>query len=395
MNKIEPTRDVFESGRKGLSHHDVRRVNERTVLRVVGFNAGASNAEISRLSGLAPQTVSAILTNLESDGLIKRGEVLRGRRGQPATPILLNENGGFAVGVEIGWRHLDVVLLDMHATVLRHHHAEYAYPDAETVVDRVAGLVAEMTEALAPKQRRRLLDLGIAMPGRVSSSLDVIGAPASQKDLWDSIDLTGSLEQRTGLAVTVLNDGNAGCWAELIALKPPRPADIIYLQVSHFIAAGIVGDGSLWEGPTGNAAELGSILVSPDGRPPEVAHRCASVHALRKRLEEAGHAYSKHLCPLELARPEFEEPIAGWLGTAGKALAQVIFNATTVTEQPLVVLDTVLGPEISGRLVERVREELDRLPTRTSPKPHLIGGQLGHLAPAIGAAELPLFRRYF
>lgn len=395
MNRIEPTRDVFESGRRGLSHHDVRRVNERTVLRVVGFNAGASNAEISRLSGLAPQTVSAILATLEADGLIKRGEVLRGRRGQPATPILLNENGGLAVGLEIGWRHLDVVLLDMHATVLRHYHSEYAYPDAETIVDTVTGLVAQMTDGLGPEQRRRLLDLGIAMPGRVSSSLDVIGAPAPQKGLWDSIDLAGSLEERTGLGVTVLNDGNAGCWAELIALKPPRPANIIYLQVSHFIAAGIVGDGSLWEGPTGNAAELGSILVSPNGGAPEVAHRCASVHALRKRLDEAGHAYASSLCPLELARPEFEAPIADWLSTAGKALAQVIFNATTVMEQPLVVLDTVLGPEISGRVVERVREELDKLPVRTSPKPRLIGGQLGHLAPAIGAAELPLFRRYF
>jgi DNA-binding MarR family transcriptional regulator len=42
------------------------------------------------LSGLSPQTVSAILATLEADGLITRGPVLRGRRGQPATPIILN-----------------------------------------------------------------------------------------------------------------------------------------------------------------------------------------------------------------------------------------------------------------------------------------------------------------
>lgn len=39
------------------------------------------------MSGLAPQTVSAILNDVEAAGLIVRGEVLRGRRGQPATPI--------------------------------------------------------------------------------------------------------------------------------------------------------------------------------------------------------------------------------------------------------------------------------------------------------------------
>lgn len=396
MNKTdELTRDVFESGRRGLTHHDVRRANERTVLRVVGFNAGASNADISRLSGLAPQTISAILTGLETDGLIKRGEVLRGRRGQPATPILLDENGGFAIGVEIGWRHLDVVLLDMHASVLQHHHREYAYPDARTIIETIADLTAAFAQSLAPKQRTRLLDLGIAMPSHLAAGMDFIGAPAAQTALWTELDLVERLEERTGLAVTVFNDGNAGCWAELIALEPPRPANIIYLQVSHFIAAGIVGDGALWEGPTGDAAELGSILVSQDNGPPRMAHLSASVHALRRRLDDAGHTFADRLCPLELARPDLQTTVDSWLSVAARSLAQVIFNTTTVVEQPLVVLDTILGPEISGSLVHQVKQEHEKLPARRTAPPPLVGGQLGHMAPSIGAAELPLFRRYF
>lgn len=390
----EPTKDVFDSGRRGLRHYGVRRANEKTVLTVVAFNSGVSNAEIARISGLAPQTVSAILIDLERQGLISRGPVLRGRRGQPATPILLNEDGGMAIGVEIGWRHLDVVLLSMHARVLRHHHAEHDYPDARTIFDTIGALVEDFTADLTPTQKGRLLDLGLSMPCALAESLHLLGAPDEQISIWRNHDPVRTLEERTGLDVTMFNDGNAGCWAELIAIAPPRPANIIYLLVSHFIAAGIVVDGVLWEGQTGNAAELGSILIDLPGQPPQVAHRVASIWALRNQLDATGH------CTADMPGKALEQAVPAseaeqWIGNAARALAQVIYNTTTVLEQPLVVVDTVLSRETTIQLSERVEVELKALPRRNMSHPRVVPGQLGGLAPAIGAAELPLFRRYF
>lgn len=391
----EPTRYVFEAGRKGISPQGVRQVNERTVLTAVGFNEGISNAEISRLSGLAPQTVSAILIDLEKEGLVKRGPVLRGRRGQPATPILLNETGGYAMGVEIGWRHFDIALIDLHAKVLRHQHLDYDFPDAETIVDTIEALTAEFVSGLDPACRSRLLDLGVALPGRLPDHLHLLGAPRQQQDLWAGLDLKTEIESRTGLHVTVLNDGNAGCWAELIALKPPRPANIVYLLVSHWIAAGIIADGSLWEGATDNAADLGAMLVCCGNGGPEAAHSIASVDALRERLLASGQDFSCSIDVAALTRPEYAGAVVDWLPMAAEALAQVIYNAATVVERPVVVLDTVLGSEITARLLQEVEQELDALMDRKWNSPRVIAGQLGRLAPAVGAAELPLFRRYF
>lgn len=389
-----PTRDIFESGRRGLSHNGVRRANEKAVLTVVGFNSGVSNAEISRLCGLAPQTVSAILIDLERGGLVTRGPVMRGRRGQPATPILLNADGGFSIGVEIGWRHLDVVLLNMHAQVLQHRHVDHAYPDAETVVDTIAEIVEAFSATLDAQQRSRLLDLGVAMPGRLADNIDLLDAPPQQAELWRALNIAAALEARSGLSVTVFNDGNAGCWAELIALAPPRPANIIYLLVSHYVAAGIIGDGALWEGPTGNAAELGSILVNRAEAAPEVAHMIASAWALRQHLHATGHS-AQALPTQALDRPEFAAATAGWIEVSANALAQVIYNTTTMVEQPLVVIDTVLSADTGARLVERVRQEMTRMPTRSGRSSRVVAGQLGAMAPVIGAAELPLFRRHF
>ena len=56
-DSTNPTIDIFNLGSKGLQHNGLRRANERAVLTVIGFNPGLSNAEIARMSGLAPQTV--------------------------------------------------------------------------------------------------------------------------------------------------------------------------------------------------------------------------------------------------------------------------------------------------------------------------------------------------
>ena len=83
------------------------------VLTTITFSPGISNAEVSRRTGLAPQTASAIVTELEDDGLITRGDVLRGRRGQPATPLYLDYGGAYGIGCEISWRHIDITLINL------------------------------------------------------------------------------------------------------------------------------------------------------------------------------------------------------------------------------------------------------------------------------------------
>jgi predicted NBD/HSP70 family sugar kinase len=374
----DPNREIFDAAGRGIRHRGLRRANERAVLTVVGFNAGVSNAEISRLTGLAPQTVSAILVDLENTGLIERGEVLRGRRGQPATPIQLSARGGFSIGIELSWTYSEAVLINMHAEVISHCRLDYPYPDARTIVAQIAEAVEDIKVTLPPDDRARLLDLGIALPGRLGH----YSAPDEQRQLWHDLDIHPALEAATGLEVRVFNDGNAGSWAEMIALYRERPRNVIYFLLSHFIAAGIITDGALWEGPTGHAANLGTMLVpTPGGTVP--AHEIASAFTLNRRLGTAADD------------AERERIIAQWLKDSAQALAHVTFNAMTVIDAPLVIIDTVLEPDITQQLKDRFETAFAALPDGDFVRPRIIAGTYGRRAPAIGAAELALFRRYF
>lgn len=391
--RSDPPLDVFQRSAKGLQHNGLRRSNERAVLTVIGFNPGLSNAEIARMSGLAPQTVSAILNDIERAGLIERGPVLRGRRGQPAMPIFLKADGGYGIGVEIGWRHTQLVVIDLHANIVDQHRFDYAHPDPRIIFDRIAALLEAMIAHWPDERRARLVDIGVAIPGTLSTGQAVLGADEAVAALWRECDVAAELQSRTGLRVSVFNDGNAACWSELIALERPRPASFIYLLVSTRLGAGIIGEGRLWEGPSGNSADLGAMLV-PTAHGPRMLSHIASLSALQQHLQDAGFT-------LDVAEVEgwdwlaMEEQLASWMSNAARALAQVVFNTTRVIEAGLVVLDTILPPAITARLVQRLSQELDALPFFGGPPPRVLAGHLGQLAPAIGAAELPLYRRHF
>ena len=110
-------RDVAVVGR-GIQPSHVRQTNQRAILSVISLQPGISNAELARVTDLAPQTVSAVLADLHQLNLVTRGEVLRGRRGQPATPLYMNPVGALAIGAEIGWRHMEVCLVGIGTQVL-------------------------------------------------------------------------------------------------------------------------------------------------------------------------------------------------------------------------------------------------------------------------------------
>jgi hypothetical protein len=134
MNKISAQNGTALD--RGGSQSDLRRYNERIVLSALERNPGLFNAELARRTGLAAQTISVILRVLDSQGLIVRGSVLRGRRGQPATPVFLKPEGAYGFGVALCWRRLMVCMGDFSGEVLAEDNTRHIYPDFDGTIER-------------------------------------------------------------------------------------------------------------------------------------------------------------------------------------------------------------------------------------------------------------------
>ncbi len=327
-------------------------------------------------------------------GLSVRGQAKRGRQRTTGHPVHTCTDGAYSFGCEIGWRHVEIILRNIGGEVLGHHRRDYGHPDARILFDEIGAWTRRMTGLVPEERRARIIGVGVAMPGGIARNIDIVGGSIEDANAWRDLDARQSLSESTGLEVFVFNDGNAACWAELAAIEPPRPNNFAYLHVGTFVGAGIIAEGRLWEGPTGNSANLGAMLVTDTRGRQAFVHTLASIFAFRERLRGNG---------IELPNGDpyfwdwetFEPHLSDWLNEAGWALALAIANTTAVIELGLAIIDEVVPEAILQRLVDRVNFHSSKLPLLTSGPVDIHIGRAGRMAPAKGAALLPIYRRFF
>ena len=122
----------------GADQAGLRLYNERLILSLVRRYRQLSKIEVARLTGLSVQTASATMNRLQLDGLLRREAPQRGRVGQPTVPLSLDPEGAFSIGLKIGRRSSDLVLVDFEGRIRQRAHQTFAYPTPEIILDFAA-----------------------------------------------------------------------------------------------------------------------------------------------------------------------------------------------------------------------------------------------------------------
>jgi predicted transcriptional regulator len=119
MSPIDNGVGVSSEQWRGGDRPGLQQYNERIIVQMIRRIGGRPKAEIARITGLNPQTVSVTVNRMLDDGLLIKAEKLRGKVGQPSTLICLNPDGAYSLGVKIGRRTLDVRLMDLDGRISR------------------------------------------------------------------------------------------------------------------------------------------------------------------------------------------------------------------------------------------------------------------------------------
>jgi predicted NBD/HSP70 family sugar kinase len=381
------------AGPRGSNQSGMRAFNERLVLSLVRGQGALSKSDIARATGLSAQTVSVIMRALEQDGLLLRGEPVRGRVGQPSIPMSINPEGAFFLGLKIGRRSADLILTDFLGRVRGARRRVYRYPAPGAITGFVAEACPALVAQLPAEVRGRIGGLGIAMPFQLWNWVRYIGAPQAEMDAWRRHDIATDLADLTGLPVLVQNDGTAACGAELVFGQGERPKDFLYFYFGTFIGGGLVLNGQLFAGRTGNAAGVGPMPVpGPDGRTARLFD-VASMSVLAEAMQAAGQP-SDHLWEQHLVWHVSPGVLDPWIAGAAQGLAHATLSAAALVELEAVVIDGWMPAAIRARLVEATARALDHLDLSGIERPEVRAGTVGADARALGAAAIPLQNRY-
>ena len=379
----------------GANQVRVKAYNERLVLSLVRRHGQLAKADVSRLSGLSAQAVTMLIRGLEEDQLLLRGEPRRGRVGQPSIPLSLNPNGAYAVGIKIGRRSADVVLIDFLGSIHAERNLRYKWPNPDKLLRFAADAVREMIDSLSSEQRARVVGVGVAMPFQIWAWPSEIGVPEKQLEAWRDYNIAERLASETNTEVFIYNDGTSACAAELAFGQGVQFNDFVYFFVATFIGGGIVLNRTLYPGRTGNAATLGTMVFThDDGSTTQLLHH-ASILSLEQTLLAKGLSQSQ----FKWHRPAFwkahEAEVEPWLESVAYYVAVAIGSACSIVDFEAAIIDGVFPEDIKSSLVDRVRQRLTEMNIKGVISPTVEAGSIGQNARVIGGAGRPLMDRYF
>jgi predicted NBD/HSP70 family sugar kinase len=391
------TRDAARPGigGRGSKQTDVRVHNEQLLLSLVRRHGALAKADIARLTGLSPQTVSVIMRRLEDEGLLTRQAPVRGRVGQPSVPMTLAADGVYSFGLKIGRRSVELVLMDFIGTVRQARRCNYAWPLPGEIREFAMTEIATLLKTLPPPHRKRVAGLGIAAPFELWNWAEEVGAPQTEMDAWRDADLLGAFEAALPFPVFLQNDATSACVAELVFGRGSAYRDFFYFFIGFFIGGGIVINGSVFGGSSGNAGAIGSMPVpeSASGGKAVQLIDAASVHMLETRLKAA----SVDPARLRLQPEDWSglgPSLDAWILEIAPALAHAIVATCSVIDFPAVIIDGGFPADIRRRIVAATRAAMRKLDLKGIEAPTIVEGQVGPDARAIGGACLPLLNRY-
>jgi predicted NBD/HSP70 family sugar kinase len=379
----------------GANQAGVRLYNERLLLSLVRRFGPLSKIEVARLTGLSVQSTSAILNRLQADGLLKREAPLRGRVGQPTIPMSLDPDGAYSFGLKIGRRNCDLVLIDFRGVIRRRSRRAYAFPTPSMILEFVQDSLPSLSISLTAAQKRRVAGLGVAAPFQLWNWEAEIGAPPGAMNAWRHFDAEGEIAALSLYPTTLCNDATAACAAEFFFGRCWRYRDFLYFFIGEFLGGGLVLDGALRPGRTGNAAALGSMPITAkgvDGVAPQLIS-AASVYQLERRLEAAGiDASSIWATPDSWG--EFGRQLNDWIEEAASALAYASVAAISVIDFEAIVIDGEMPAIVRERLTARTAQVFAGLDRRGLSDVEIVAGGIGADACAIGGAALPLIKNF-
>ena len=384
---------------RGSSQGGLRQYNERVVLQAVRLHGALPAAEIARLSQLTAQTVSLITKRLLDDGLLLKGEPQRGKVGQPSVPLRLNPDGAYAIGVKVGRRSLDVVLVDFTAQVRQRWQLDYRHADPDQLLAEIGARLKDIRRKLGPAERDRVQGIGIAAPLSMGGWQQLLGLPEAVACKWQDFDLAQAVGALTELPVTLIKDTAAACVAELVAGRGRNVPSFLYVFVDTFIGGGLVLDSHLRSGNTGNAGAVGSLplwTARGDLQGPGTPAQLLSVASLLT-LERAYAAAGLELGAAADARalqPPWLQHTQAWLADAAAAIALAVQGAACLLDLDGVIVDGNVGRELLAALLAETQRALQRYDWEGVAQPQLMAGTIGSDARALGGALLPLYANF-
>lgn len=261
-----------------MTQNEIGRLHKEQILNILKTQKNVSRADLARILELKKSSISLIIEKLIAQSFIREAEndEETNQNGRKPTPLEINPEKGYVVGIEAGFQGLFCILVDFQGNVC----ARSKDPSANKFRNgkELASTIYKIFSRTAGR-KENILGIGIGISARV----DVENGMIISTNLTDdkNIPLKKILEDKTGIPVFLDSNDNIGGFCEKHLGKGMNSENMVYIQKRHALGTAIFINGKLYRGLNNYAGEL-SFFIG--------------------RLEEEGHSTDAYGAALDLKR---------------------------------------------------------------------------------------------
>lgn len=396
---------------------DLRRGNRARVLQRLYVDGPLSRQELGPATGLSSGSISNVVAELASEGLLEEAGVVDSDGGRPRTLLRIAPGGGLFVGIDIGETRVRVELFDLSLTELARTDrllAQHGY-DVERIVGHVRSGVSDVLRD-AGADPRMLLGIGIGVPGIIERDApEAVGGPGAvvhgQTIGWSAVPFERLLREAVQIPPEVpffIDNGAKTLGQAEMWFGGGRGAGAAAVALIGSGVGASVSRGDILDEDLSNAAlEWGHTTVQLRGR----RCRCGSIgcleayagaEAMRERWHEAGGplppdaddetALAALLAAAYPGPGGAPDPVAvAILDETAECLGAALADLVNLFLPERILLGGWAGLLIGPHLLPQIRRYAQEYALEHAVARTTIG--LGHLGPdavTVGAATLPL-----
>lgn len=381
----------------GGSLKSLRRNNQERLLGLLLTHGPIHRAGLARRAELSRTTVSTIITDLMTRGLVvesDEGSGITDHDGRAREMLAVNPTAAVVAGLDFTlnavWAHISDLARREIAS------GEVTVDPALGPSDRIDIGIALLDSLLNKHglERSRVIGAGIGVPGPIDRATGVVGVSLPGQP-FSHVHAAEEFNSRLGLPVFIENNTRLEAVAEARWGAGAGAENLLYFGLSSGIGSGLILDGRLYRGAIGAAGELGHVSVNIDGPACPCGNRGCLV------------GYAGIPAVLAALRPALGDDITidGVLAAtaAGDRACQGVFaDVGTIVGRVLANLCNLLNPEriVVGGELSRAGEAL-LVPMRDSIRRYALSLvrdvqvvpaalDLGGRAGAVGGAALVL-----
>lgn len=331
------------------------KINMSIIFNYLRENGSISRAKISRDLKISAPAVSRVIDKLIKDGYVVETEKMITKGGKRPTLLKINQDKGYVIGIDLGKEKFKLALTNFNGETVKKYQGFKISNDkniAEKMVSEIKKFLNKYSQEKKLKQHK-VKAICVGVPADIDTdSGEIISAPLYGN--WKELNLKKILRSEFNIPVYIENDVNLSTLGEKHYGEGKEFTDVVFVEISNGIGAGIIIDNHLHRGFHGSAGEVGFTIVNASNLGFKIKNKgflekFASVESIKKKaireIKEGGETKIADMVEKDIEK--IEASIVCEAAISGDKLANsIICEMVSFLSIGIINLILIINPQI-------------------------------------------------